>query len=163
MFEDGKRFAAGRGFSGVATGWRCSTPHSKDIFAKRQGLVRPERTGPLELDSEFDPEVLRHVDVLKLAEDEARVLVGEPDEESLRSLGVPEIVVTLGSRGSLVLANGKLERVTAQPVTGKVDPTGAGDAFSAAYLVSRAGGHAPAAAARRATGLVTGLLGGRLS
>jgi len=128
-----------------------------------QGLVRPERTGPLELDSEFDPEVLRHVDVLKLAEDEARVLVGEPDEESLRSLGVPEIVVTLGSRGSLVLANGKLGRVTAQPVTGKVDPTGAGDAFSAAYLVSRAGGHAPAAAARRATGLVAGLLGGRLS
>jgi sugar/nucleoside kinase (ribokinase family) len=127
-----------------------------------QGLVRPDRTGPLELDAEFDPEVLRHVDVLKLAEDEARVLVGEPDEESLRSLGVPEVVVTLGSRGSIVLANGRLERVPAQPVGGEVDPTGAGDAFSAAYLVSRAGGHAPAAAARRATALVAGLLSGRL-
>jgi sugar/nucleoside kinase (ribokinase family) len=127
-----------------------------------QGLVRPERTGPLELDAEFDPEVLRHVDVLKLAEDEARVLVGEPDEDSLRSLGVAEVVVTLGSQGSMVLANGRLEHVPAQPVAGKVDPTGAGDAFSAAYLVSRAGGHAPAAAARRATTLVAGLLGRRL-
>jgi sugar/nucleoside kinase (ribokinase family) len=127
-----------------------------------QGLVRPDRTGPLELDADFDPAVLRHVDVLKLAEDEARVLVGEPDEDSLRSLGVREVVVTLGSRGSLVLANGRLERVPAQALRGAVDPTGAGDAFAAAYLVSRSGGHAPAAAARRATALVAGLLGRRL-
>jgi sugar/nucleoside kinase (ribokinase family) len=127
-----------------------------------QGLVRPDRTGPLELDADFDPAVLRYVDVLKLAEDEARVLVGEPDEDSLRSLGVREVVVTLGSRGSVVLANGRLERVPAQPVSGEVDPTGAGDAFAAAYLVSRSGGHAPAAAARRATALVAGLLGRRL-
>ena len=64
-----------------------------------QGLVRPERTGPLELDAAYDPEVLRHVSILKLAEEEARTLVGEPDESALRSLGVPEVVVTLGSRG----------------------------------------------------------------
>ena len=127
-----------------------------------QGLVRPERTGPLELDADYDPEVLRHVSVLKLAEEEARTLVGEPDEDALRSLGVPEVVVTMGSRGSLVLADGSLERVVAQPVTGEIDPTGSGDAFAAAYLISRAGGHAPAAAARRATALVAGLLGRRL-
>jgi sugar/nucleoside kinase (ribokinase family) len=127
-----------------------------------QGLVRPDRTGPLELDAAYDPEILRHVSVLKLAEEEARVLVGEPDEAALRSLGVPEVVVTLGSRGSLVLAEGRLERVAARPVDGEVDPTGAGDAFAAAYLVSRASGHAPAAAARRATAVVAGLLDGRL-
>lgn len=127
-----------------------------------QGLTRPARTGPLELDAAYDPEVLRRVSVLKLAEDEARVLVGEPDEDALRSLGVPEVVVTLGSRGSLVLAEGRLERVPARPVEGAVDPTGAGDAFAAAYLVSRASGHAPVPAARRATALVAGLLGGRV-
>jgi sugar/nucleoside kinase (ribokinase family) len=38
------------------------------------------------------------------------------------------------------------------------DPTGAGDAFAVAYLGSRAGGHAPASAARRATALVAALL-----
>jgi sugar/nucleoside kinase (ribokinase family) len=127
-----------------------------------QGLVRPDRTGPLELDPAYDPEVLRHVSVLKLAEDEALALVGEPDADALRALEVPEVVVTLGSRGSLVLAEGRLERVSARPVDGRVDPTGAGDAFSAAYLVSRAAGYAPAAAARRATALVAGLLGRRL-
>jgi sugar/nucleoside kinase (ribokinase family) len=126
-----------------------------------QGLVRPERTGPLELDAAYDPEVLRHVAILKLAEEEARTLVGEPDESSLRSLGVPEVVVTLGSEGSLVLADGKLEKVPAQ-AAGEVDPTGAGDAFSAVYLASRSSGHAPAAAARRATALVAGLLARRI-
>jgi sugar/nucleoside kinase (ribokinase family) len=127
-----------------------------------QGLARPERTGPLELDADYDPEVLRHVSILKLSEEEARAVVGEPGEDALRSLGVPEVVVTLGSSGSLVLADGKLERVPARPVGGEVDPTGAGDAFAAAYLVSRSTGHAPAAAARRATALVAGLLGRRL-
>ena len=127
-----------------------------------QGLVRPDRTGPLELDAQYDPDVLRQITVLKLAEDEARTLVGEPTEDALRALGVPEILVTLGSRGSLVLAEGRLEAVPARAVDGEVDPTGAGDVFSAAYLVSRASGHAPVAAARRATALVAGLLGRRL-
>ena len=126
-----------------------------------QGLVRPERTGPLQLDAAYDPEVLRHVSILKLAEEEARTLIGEPDESALRSLGVPEVVVTLGSQGSLVLADGKLEKVPAQ-AAGEVDPTGAGDAFSAVYLASRSSGHAPAAAARRATALVAGLLARRI-
>jgi sugar/nucleoside kinase (ribokinase family) len=127
-----------------------------------QGLVRPERTGPLELDADYDPEVLRYVSVLKLAEEEARVLVGEPTEKALRSLGVPEVIVTLGSRGALVLAEGRLESVGAVEVTGEIDPTGAGDAFAVAYLVWRQGGHAPVAAARRAAAVVAGLLGGRL-
>jgi sugar/nucleoside kinase (ribokinase family) len=127
-----------------------------------QALVRPARTGPLELDGDYDPDVLRHVSVLKLAEEEAEVLVGEPDEPSLRSLGVPEVVVTFGSRGSLVFAGGRLERVAAQPVDGKTDPTGAGDAFAVAYLTARAGGHAPVPSARRAGALVAGLLDRRL-
>jgi sugar/nucleoside kinase (ribokinase family) len=132
------------------------------VLLDGQGLVRPARTGPLELDGDYDPEVLRHVAVLKLAEEEAHALVSEPDEPALRALGVPEIVVTLGSRGSLVFAEGRLERVTAQPVGGPVDPTGAGDAYAVAYLAARAGGHAPVPSARRAGALVTGLLAGRL-
>ena len=132
------------------------------ILFDGQGLVRPARTGPLELHADFDPEVLRHVSVLKLAEEEAQALVGEPDEAALRALGVPEIIVTLGSRGSLVYANGQLERVATRAVGGPVDPTGAGDAFAVAYMAARAGGHAPVASARRAGALVTGLLARRL-
>jgi sugar/nucleoside kinase (ribokinase family) len=125
-----------------------------------QGLARPGQSGPLVLDGDYDPEVLAHLSVLKLAEDEAFALVGEPEEDALRSLAVPEVLVTLGSRGSLVLAEGRLHAVPARPVDG--DPTGAGDAFFAAYLVSRAAGYAPVAAARTATALVAGLLGRRL-
>ena len=55
-----------------------------------QGLVRPARTGPLVLDNDFDPEVLRYVSVLKLADDEAEALFGgEPSEADLQELGVP--------------------------------------------------------------------------
>jgi sugar/nucleoside kinase (ribokinase family) len=132
------------------------------ILFDGQGLVRPPRTGPLELHGDYDPEVLRHVHVLKLADEEAHALVGEPDEAALRALGVPEVIITLGSRGSVVYADGRLERISAQPVGEPVDPTGAGDAFAVAYLVARAGGHAPVPSARRAGALVTGLLARRL-
>ena len=127
-----------------------------------QGLVRPDRTGPLQLDGDYDPAVLRPLSLLKLAEDEAALVLDRLDERSLRSLGVPEVVVTLGSQGSLVLSGGKLEHVPSRTVPGTVDPTGAGDAFTAAYLTSRSAGLAPAAAARRAAALVAELLSGRL-
>jgi sugar/nucleoside kinase (ribokinase family) len=115
-----------------------------------QGLVRPERTGPLALDADFDPELLRHVSILKLAEEEAGV-IGD-----LRRLGVPEIVVTHGTRGSHVHVDGTVEHVPAVGVD--VDPTGAGDMFSAAYMVARAARQAPAAAARRASDVVAEVL-----
>ena len=65
-------------------------------------------------------------------------------------------MVTYGSRGASVLADGRLTRVPAHGV--RADPTGAGDSFAAAYLASRAGGYRPVAAARRATALVGSLL-----
>jgi sugar/nucleoside kinase (ribokinase family) len=124
-----------------------------------QGLTRPGRPGPLELDRDFDPALLEHVTVLKLAEEEAQAVVGEPSASTLAELGVPEVVVTFGERGSLVYAGRKLERVDAYPIS-PVDPTGAGDAFAVAYLAARTEGHAPAAAARRATAIVGALLAG---
>jgi sugar/nucleoside kinase (ribokinase family) len=125
-----------------------------------QGLVRPSRTGPLELDDGFERELLRHVSVLKLAEEEARVLLGgEPGRAALRALRVPEVVITLGPRGSLVFAEGRLEQVAARPVE-RADPTGAGDAYAAAYIAGRNAGQPPVAAARRATAFVAALLSG---
>ena len=118
-----------------------------------QGLVRVPEVGPLRLDADYAAGVLEHVSILKLAEEEADV-VGSVDR-----LGVPEVVVTFGSKGSRVYANGRAEDVGAWPV-GR-DPTGSGDAFAAAYLAGRAAGHAPGAAARRATALVGALLTGR--
>jgi sugar/nucleoside kinase (ribokinase family) len=124
-----------------------------------QGLVRPGRVGPLEPDTDYDPELLRHVSILKLAEDEAELLVDGLDDRALRELGVPEVVVTLGSQGCVVFADGVTEVVRTQRVDSP-DPTGAGDAFSAVYLVARSTGAAPTAAARQASALVADLLAG---
>jgi sugar/nucleoside kinase (ribokinase family) len=126
-----------------------------------QGLVRPPRLGPVTPDADFDPAVLEHVAALKLSEPEARLL-GELDGESLGRLGVPEVLVTLGSRGVLVLDRGRLEHVAGRPVEPVADPTGAGDAFGAAYVAARAAGNRPVGAARQASSLVADLLAGRI-
>jgi 2-dehydro-3-deoxygluconokinase len=74
-------------------------------------------------------------------------------------LGVPEVLVTYGERGSCVYVDGRKDEVGAWPVA--ADPTGSGDAFSAAYLAGRSQGLTPVSAARRATALVGALLTGR--
>ncbi len=125
-----------------------------------QGLVRAPTTGPLETDAGYDPALLEHVAALKLSEQEAGVL-GALDEEGIRGLGVGEVVITLGSRGALVLEHGRVEEVPGRPVEPAADPTGAGDAFAAAYLASRAAGNGPVGAARRAAALVADLLSGK--
>jgi sugar/nucleoside kinase (ribokinase family) len=116
-----------------------------------QGLVRPARTGPLVLDADYDPEVLRYVSILKVGDDEAEVL-GDP-----AALGVPEVVVTHGTKGCVVYANGEAVDIPARGLD--VDPTGAGDAFSAAYVAARAAHQPPVTAARRATAVVARVLG----
>ena len=139
------------------------SPETLDRIARRRrmlldahGLVRARRVGPVELDGDFDRDLLRHVSVLKLAEEEAEAILGHGDLEELRRLGVPEIVVTFGAGGSLVLSRDAAVQVAARPARG--DPTGAGDAFSIAYIGARAGGHRPISAARRASALVSALL-----
>jgi sugar/nucleoside kinase (ribokinase family) len=138
-------------------------PETLERLARRRrvlldghGLVRARRVGPLVLDGEFDHGLLRHVSILKLSEEEAQAILDGGELEELRDLGVPEVVVTFGAGGSLVLTRDAVVRVTARPARG--DPTGAGDAFSIAYLTARAGGHRPISAARRASALVSALL-----
>jgi sugar/nucleoside kinase (ribokinase family) len=86
------------------------------------------------------------VTVLKLAEAEAGVLGGE---ERLAALGVPEVIVTLGSRGALLLSGGRRDLIPVRRIE-STDPTGAGDAFLAGYVWARACGHRPLSAARHA-------------
>jgi len=125
------------------------------LLLDAQGLVRVRQLGPLTLDADYDAELLRHVSILKVSEEEARVL------EPLTELGLPEIVLTRGIAGSVVFVHGRPEEIPARPVEGEVDPTGAGDAFAVSYLAARADGHAPVSAARRATALVAALLLGQ--
>ena len=120
-----------------------------------QGLVRADHTGPLVLDRHFDPELLGHISVLKLAEDEAVIVAdGEFDEVAAQRLGVPEILVTFGSEGCDIYAEGTVTRVPAAWRVDGVQTTGAGDMFTACYVANRAAGAEPRQAAEQASKLV---------
>jgi sugar/nucleoside kinase (ribokinase family) len=127
------------------------------LLVDAQGLVRTPALGPLRTDREVG-DVLRHVAILKLDAEEAETLVGTADPEALRSVDVPEVLLTLGSQGSFVITTEEIEHVPAREIVGPVDPTGAGDTFSAAYLTARAAGSEPADAADIATRTVAAFL-----
>jgi sugar/nucleoside kinase (ribokinase family) len=121
------------------------------VLLDGQGLVRVPKVGELELDADYDPDVLRSVWALKLSEEEAEVL-GDP-----RELPVREVLVTHGSRGVTLHAGGRSEFIPARSAE-VANPTGAGDAFCISYVASRGVGLPPGTAVRRAIALVASLL-----
>jgi sugar/nucleoside kinase (ribokinase family) len=124
-----------------------------------QGLVRVSATGRLELDDAYDSRVLAPVTTLKLSEEEARIVAGGAfDAAAAARLGVPEVLLTLGSHGAILFLEGGEQFVpSAWPVLG-VQTTGAGDAFMVGYATARADGAGPVEAAQSASRLVAELL-----
>jgi len=86
-------------------------------------------------------ELLPHVQVLKANDEEAAVLTGEKDIHKaatvLAAWGVTEVVITLGSKGSLVYADGVFTEIPAYRPKAVVDATGCGDTYMAGYLYQR--------------------------
>ncbi|GHJ95494.1 sugar kinase [Streptomyces sp. NE5-10] len=86
--------------------------------------------------------------------DEARLLTGAPDAEAAArelSRRVPLVAVTLGAAGALVAEAGKVTARVAAPAVPperRVDSTGAGDAFTGAFLAARLAGADPVEATR---------------
>ncbi|GJF16277.1 carbohydrate kinase [Mycolicibacterium cyprinidarum] len=120
-----------------------------------QGLVRADRVGPLVVDRHFSPELLRHLTVLKLAEDEAVIVAdGVFDASTAARLNVPEILVTFGSEGCDLYTDGSVVRIPAAWRVEGVQTTGAGDMFTACYALNRSAGIAPAQAVQQASELV---------
>ena len=134
------------------------TDRGHRLILDAQGLVRHGRVGPLESDGGVDRDVLRHITALKLNDEEAELLCGGTDEAALRTLGIPEVVLTLGSDGALIVSGDTATRVDAVPVEGDVDPTGAGDSFLLAYLHARQGGASAHEAGERACRFVSTII-----
>jgi sugar/nucleoside kinase (ribokinase family) len=132
----------------------------RKVLADGQGLVRCAVLGPLRSNGEIG-DVLRFVTLLKLDQSEAELLAGGADPEAVRSLGVREVLLTLGAQGSIVVTADTVVAVPAAEIGDRVDPTGAGDTYSAAYLVARSRSAEPAEAARSATDVVAELLAAR--
>jgi sugar/nucleoside kinase (ribokinase family) len=94
------------------------------------------------LDERRDPAALRslirHVDIVKASIEDCRHIVEHTDEEALGRLfvswGAQVGMVTLGERGAIAVTPDTVYRIPAFP-SRAVDATGAGDAFSAGFLV----------------------------
>src|SRR5207247_454163 len=117
------------------------------VLLDGHGLVRARRIGPLAVDADFDRALLRHVSILKLSEEEAEAILGGGELEELRELGVPEVVVTFGAGGSLVLTRDATVRVKARPWS----PPWNGGRLSCSRTTPGRPGAKPAAGCRRAS------------
>jgi FMN phosphatase YigB (HAD superfamily) len=135
----------------------------RPVYLDGQGPLRLPRLGPLQLAGPLPHSLLRHVTVLKLAEEEAHVALGGVDAAAARKLGVPVVVVTLGARGAVLLVDGRAIDVPVEPVWNLADSVGAGDAFLALMAAAGAGGATPAEAARFACDATAALLRARVS
>lgn len=104
--------------------------------------VRGEKVYPIDWAEKLD--ILAHTDIIKVNEHEMEVITGFTDPRAaakcLAEWGVKEVCVTLGSEGSIILAEGKFYDIPAYEPKEIVDATGCGDTYSAGYLWCRAQG-----------------------
>ena len=104
-------------------------------------------------------DVLPLTDILKLNEHEM-MIVSESDDphevaRQLADSGVREVVITLGSYGSIIYAEGRFYEIPAYQPTAVVDATGCGDTYSAGYLYCRSQGVGYEAAGKFAAAMCT--------
>ena len=112
------------------------------IAVDAQGYLREVRGEKVyAIDWEDKMEALKYIDILKVNEHEMEVLTGYnvPELAALRlaEWGVKEVLITLGSFGSLIYAENKFHHIPAYPPQEVVDATGCGDTYVAGYLYMR--------------------------
>ena len=104
-------------------------------------------------------EALQYIHFLKVNEHEMEVLTGLADpHEAARRLhewGVKEVLVTLGSMGSLIFDGTGFYRIPAYKPEKVVDATGCGDTYTIGYLYQRVSGASIEDAGRFAAAMST--------
>lgn len=93
-------------------------------------------------------EALPYVDILKASISEMEVLTEQTDIRKgaamLAGWGASEVIITMGSKGSLVFKDQTFYTIPAySPGTAVVDATGCGDTYMAGYLYQRLNGMGP--------------------
>lgn len=88
--------------------------------------------------------ILPNVTILKANEFEMELVTGRKKAREgamyLADLGVREVIITLGSEGSLIYTEGTFYEIPAFKPTAVVDATGCGDTYMAGYLWKRVQG-----------------------
>lgn len=125
---------------------------AKEIVLDVQGFLRViQETCVVNTPWPEAGEILKYVTILKASEGEASLLSGEKDlKEAARKIarfGVREVVITMGSRGSMILFENQLFHIPPHTPKKIVDPTGCGDTYLAGYVGGRLLGKDPKTAA----------------
>ncbi len=113
-----------------------------------QGYLRTvENQQVVPVDWKDKMEVLPYIGILKVNEMEMEVLTGLADIKMaarlLNQWGVEEVVITLGSKGSVIFTNDTFYTIPAYKPDSLVDATGCGDTYMAGYLYKRITGFNP--------------------
>lgn len=119
--------------------------------------VRDEKVYPIDWKEKL--KILKHTYYLKVNETEMETITGLKDAHEAAKLihawGVTEVIITLGSEGSLVYVDDKFYEIPAYPPHEVVDATGCGDTYSAGYLYKRLQGATPTEAGKFAAAMCT--------
>ena len=119
--------------------------------------VRDEKVYAIDWKDKLD--VLKNTYYLKVNETEMETITGlkDPVEAAklIHSWGVTEVIITLGSEGSLVYVDDTFYEIPAYAPHEVVDATGCGDTYSAGYLYKRLQGANPVEAGKFAAAMCT--------
>ncbi len=106
---------------------------------------------------QLPPSILQNIDLLTPNQNEAKLLTGIPADtiegaqkagEALLQMGVPAVIITLGSSGCLLVQKDGSKHIPAFSIPDAIDPSGAGDAFMGGLAIALAEGKALEQAAR---------------
>lgn len=130
------------------------------VSADSQGYLREVRdTDVFAVDWPEKKEVLQYVHFLKANEHEMEVLTGYNEVEKagreLYAWGVKEVLLTLGSLGSVIYDGTTFHKIPAYRPKEVVDATGCGDTYMTGYLYQRAKGAGIEEAGRFAAAMST--------
>lgn len=130
------------------------------VSADSQGYLREVRNENVyAIDWEEKEEALKYIHFLKANEHEMEVLTGFSDVNSaarrLYEWGVKEVLITLGSLGSVIYDGQTFHRIPAYKPREVVDATGCGDTYMTGYLYQRAKGAGIEESARFAAAMST--------
>lgn len=122
-------------------------------FLSQKGLVSVDSQGYLRevreqnvyaVDWTEKKEALKYIHFLKANEHEMEVLTGYDDvakaAKQLYDWGVKEVLITLGSMGSVIYDGNTFHKIPAYKPKEVVDATGCGDTYMTGYLYKRAKG-----------------------
>ena len=137
-------------------------------FLSQKGLVSVDSQGYLRevreqnvyaVDWTEKKEALQYIHFLKANEHEMEVLTGYDDvamaAKQLYDWGVKEVLITLGSMGSVIYDGNTFHKIPAYKPKEVVDATGCGDTYMTGYLYKRAKGAGIEEAGRFAAAMST--------